>query len=214
MDSNALVGMMNDSAIDTMELSGEPIGLFYTWWRGDEMPELPTPHGLSIERTHDSDLIHRVTALEPDEADRRLRQENAAFLAWIDGEVVGYGWSAAGRLSIGELGIDCTLPEGNRYLWDFITQPQWRGRNIYPALLRAILRKESGAVRFWVGHDFGNSASARGILKAGFQTVGEVYATDGTGPVYVRTSGVPLERALAGAELLDMPFYDPVSEEI
>jgi RimJ/RimL family protein N-acetyltransferase len=79
-------------------------------------------------------------------------------------------------LSIGELGIDAALPPGNRYLWGFVTAPDWRGRGIYPRLLQAILAGDSDGDRFWIGHEPGNDASARGIHRAGFSPIGEVFA--------------------------------------
>src|SRR5262249_35635739 len=52
----------------------------------------------------------------------------------------------------------------------------WRGLGIYPRLLQAILAREAGeAQRFWIGHVRENRASGRGIVKAGFGTIG---ATD------------------------------------
>jgi hypothetical protein len=91
------------------------------------------------------------------------------------GEPVAWGWCATSDLSIGELGLSCSLPPGNRYLWDFVTLPSWRGRRIYPWLLQTIIASEPDAERFWLGHDMPNVASARGITKAGFQEVGVLY---------------------------------------
>jgi glycosyltransferase involved in cell wall biosynthesis len=73
------------------------------------------------------------------------------------------------KASIGELGLEFAIPAGNRYLWDFATLPAWRGIRIYPRLLHVIVNRESiEAERFWIGHVDGNSASGRGIVKAGY----------------------------------------------
>ncbi|MGH9176090.1 MAG: GNAT family N-acetyltransferase, partial [Vicinamibacterales bacterium] len=90
-------------------------------------------------------------------------------------------------------------------LWGFVTVPAWRGQGIYSALLQAILCGEA-ADRFWIGHDIGNTASARGILKAGFTSVGAaVQCADGV-LRYRRASDD--ERSRAAQALLGMPGLD------
>jgi GNAT superfamily N-acetyltransferase len=110
---------------------------------------------------------------------------------------------------IGELGIKLQLASGERYLWDFVTLPDFRGQGIYAGMLQAILATEADAQRFWIGHDFGNVASARGILKAGFQPVNALYReADGRFVLYAypEVEGRPtvLERAAAGAVVLGL----------
>jgi hypothetical protein len=96
------------------------------------------------------------------------------------------------------------LAGSDRYLWDFRTLPQWRGRGFYPKLLQSILRNEGRAeARFWIINAPENLASARGIDKAGFRVVGDLaVAQDG------RAGLVPTadpDRASAGAKLLGVP---------
>jgi hypothetical protein len=124
---------------------------------------------------------------------------------------VAYGWSAHRSAVIGELGITLRLSDGERYLWDFVTLPEWRGRGIYAGMLQAIPAQEADAHRFWIGHDFDNRASARGILKAGFQPVNALYRTaEGRFVLYAypEVEGRPavLKRAAAGAEVLGLPL--------
>jgi GNAT superfamily N-acetyltransferase len=154
---------------------GDPVGLFHTWWRGDPLPELPIYPGLAIGQTDDVLLIATMSGIDVGVIWERIRRNHQPWLARVDGEPVAYGWIAAGDLSIGELGLAIELEPASRYLWDFQTQPQWRGRGIYPRLLRAIVDHEAAAERFWVGHDLDNDASARGIVKAGFCQVGAVF---------------------------------------
>ena len=105
--------------------------------------------------------------------------------------------------SIGELGVEMRIAPNERYLWGLVTLPDWRGQGIYPVLIQAMLRQEADADRFWIGHDVGNDASARGILKAGFVPVGEAYRdADGT-LRYARHRDD--ERARAAQVLLEMP---------
>lgn len=184
-----------------------PIGLFATWWRGDELPRLPPLPGFASRVSDDAALVARVSGLERAAVQARTSRGHRPYLAEIGSEVVGYGWSATQEAGIGEIGLHLALPGGNRYLWDFVTLPAWRGREVYPHLLQAILRRESTkAERFWVGYDWDNHASARGVAKAGFQVVGELHdGPNGLGLVALERP----ERAEAAARLFGLPILQP-----
>jgi GNAT superfamily N-acetyltransferase len=130
---------------------------------------------LAIATTEDSALLAAVTGIHTADIAQRIERGHVAWVARLAGETVGWGWCATRELSIGELGIDRPLPPGQRYLWDFFTVPRWRGRGIYPRLLQTIAANEPEVERFWVGHDLGNTPSARGIGKAGFREIGVLY---------------------------------------
>jgi GNAT superfamily N-acetyltransferase len=186
-------------------LPDDPVGLFYAWWRGDALPEFSHAAGLTVDHEPDVARIQAVSGLTTAECQRRFDVGNRAVAGSINGRVAAIGWCAAGQVGIGELGLEFSMPPANRYLWDFVTSPDFRGRGIYPALLRAFIDHEPEVARFWVGHDLGNRASGRGILKVGFRAVGAVYTIDGTGLVYVAGGDAP-ERATVAAELLGIPL--------
>ena len=181
--------------------AGEPFGIFYAWWRGDPIPPLSPLTGLAIERLADDDPVPGVEGLNLSEAVALRRNGHRPYIARLD-EVVGYGWVATSAASISELGIELRLSPNERYLWGFITLPAWRGQRIYPALLQAIMTGEA-ADRFWIGHDIGNTASASGILKAGFRPVG--VAVQGSDGVLKKAGDLLLdhERARAAVDHLD-----------
>jgi GNAT superfamily N-acetyltransferase len=180
------------------------VGYFYTWWRGDPLPDLEPIPGFELRATDDASLLERLSDLSLAELRERIERGHQPYLALIDGEPAAYGWSAWKRAEIGELGVDFALPEGDRYLWDFVTLPDYRGMGIYPHMLQGIIRaEETDAERFWIGHDVDNVASARGIEKAGLPVIGEVWLRDGE-PVYVGRE--PRERAEMAAERLKLPF--------
>lgn len=184
------------------EYVGPAIGSFYTWWRGDPLVLLPPLGGLTIGEISDPGVLEPLTALSATDLEGRFSAGHRAFVAWLDGRPVAYGWVATAWAEIGELGLTFKLPPADRYLWDFLTLPPWRGLGIYPRLLQAILQREGAAERFWVGHDAPNLPSRRGILKAGFQEVGRVHRTAGGDLMLVPTGH--LERALAAARLLGL----------
>jgi len=147
--------------------------VFYSWWRADSSANLTHLPGFDVELAADYQLLAGLARLDLAEILARVRDRHRPYVARLHGVPVAYGWSAVSRASIGELGLEFAIPAANRYLWDFATLPAWRGIGIYPRLLDAILDRESGeAGRFWIGHVDGNSASMRGIVKAGFGAAG------------------------------------------
>ena len=177
------------------------------WWRGDTLEPVEASPDLAIEIDPALSVMSSFSDFPKAEIRRRLESGNRAVIGLVGGQLAAIGWSAAGQFEIGELGLDLQLPDGDRYLWDFVTLPEWRGQGIYPALLQSFIVQESGVQRFWVGHDLDNVASRRGILKAGFQTVGEIYASEDTGPGFVARGNAP-ERAGKAAELLQLPLIE------
>ena len=152
------------------------MAITYTWWRDDDLPPLPPLPDFRFERVVDVPLLARLLNVEPIKIEKRLADANSAYVAFIEDEPAGYGWSGAN--SVGVADIFWPIPPQSRGLWDFFTLESARGRGIYPHLLQAILRKEQDeAEKFWLGHRVDNDASKRGIEKAGFALVNWVVLT-------------------------------------
>lgn len=176
-------------------------GSWYTWWRGDPLPVLPVPGRFHVEVVTEQAQMAALTHLDEAEARERFAQGHQAYAAYVNDALAGWGWSAAHEAHIGELGLALRMPPGNRYLWSFETVAEWRGQGIYPLLLQHILRGDIAAERFWIGHEPGNMASTRGILKAGFEHLGDITILPGSEMLLVATSG-NAERVRAGAAIL------------
>jgi GNAT superfamily N-acetyltransferase len=176
-----------------------------TWWRGDDLPRLPEIDELSIEVSSDVERIARVTSLAVEEVAARLAAGHRIYVASLDGTPTSYGWVATLAASIGELALEFALPASDRYLWDFVTLPEWRGRGIYPRLLQGIIERESTAERFWIINAPENAASGAGIARAGFAPVGDLaFLRDrGVGSVAIASA----DRARVGAALLGVTFF-------
>ena len=196
------------------------LGAFYVWRRGWPLPPITTsldrplviestalgaPDGQpGVERAPPPGPLGDIPA---DEVAGRLAAGHALFTARVDDDLAAYGWSASERAHIGGLDLHFAIPPNERYLWDFVTLPAYRGLGIYPLLLQAILRRQADvADGFWIGHEPTNDASRRGILKAGFRVAGHVWSlADGTLAV-VGASEVETEVARRGSTLLGLPF--------
>jgi GNAT superfamily N-acetyltransferase len=173
--------------------------VFYSWWRSDPCANLTHLPGFDVEIAEDYRLVAELARLDLAEILARVRGGHRPYIACLSGVPVAYGWSAVNRASIGELGLEFAIPAGNRYLWDFATLPAWRGMGIYPHLLQAILSRESiEADRFWIGHVYGNSASGRGIVKAGFGEAGATGCRNGRALTFTTTGPAARARACAG----------------
>ena len=77
---------------------------------------------------------------------------------------------------VGELNLRLTLLPGEAYIWDCATLPAFRRNYLYGALLVYILGelRSENLCRVWIGADFDNVASQRGIARAGFQQVADL----------------------------------------
>jgi GNAT superfamily N-acetyltransferase len=177
------------------------------FWKGDPLPTLAPLPGFRAAQSDDVSLISHLAALEPAEVRRRLDTGHQVYVGYLNDVPTAYGWVADVGAEIGELGVSFVLPTGDRYLWDFATLPDWRGRGIYPLLLQAIIASEGDAQRLWIIHAPENVPSCKGITRAGFVPVGELSfrADGGTGFVPYLTDARPR----VGAALLGVPLLDP-----
>jgi hypothetical protein len=183
--------------------------VFYSWWHADPSTHLADLPGFDVEIAADYQLIADLARLDLAEVLGRVRAGHRPYLAHLGSLPVAYGWSAARRASIGELGLEFAVPAGNRYLWDFATLASWRGMGIYPRLLHAIVGRESlAATRFWIGHVEDNYASMRGIIKAGFGAAGATERRDGRQLLFAAEG--PAARAQACAGLLGLEICVPL----
>ncbi len=143
--------------------------------RDDQRTLLSDLPGLQVRRTTDARLMARLQKRPEAEMLRRFDAGHRAYLAFLGGEPAAFGWVATRTADIGEVGATFALADGERYLWNFVTLPSHRGLGIYPRLLEAIVRAESGeAERFWIAYAPENHASGAGIRKAGFVDVAEL----------------------------------------
>jgi GNAT superfamily N-acetyltransferase len=143
--------------------------------RSDPTPVLAPLAGLDVRREHDVATLAALLGRPAADVERRLDAGHRAYVAHLNDAPAAFGWSAARSAEIGEVGSTFQIPARERYLWNFVTLPDFRGLGIYPRLIQAIVREESvEADRFWIGYAPENRASGSGIRKAGFTDLAEL----------------------------------------
>jgi RimJ/RimL family protein N-acetyltransferase len=161
---------------------------------------MPVVPGATVRRATAADAAALQEAMEAsgvypvDVVETRLRAGRRPYVVETDGKIVSYGWVAFSAEPIGDLGLSFELAAGEVYIYDCATRPDYRGRGYYPALLRTMVADLSreGWRRAWIGTGPGNFVSQRGIARAGFQKVADVYAApDPTGSTRVELYGIP-----------------------
>lgn len=178
-----------------------------TWWAVDDMPELEELSGFIANTSANDEVLAAINHISFAEAQVRRSHGHRAYIAYMNGVPTACGWVATQQASIGELALNFAVPASERYLWDFATLPEWQGYGIYPRLLQAILRAESGsAIRFWIIYAPENLPSGAGMQKAGFVSVGQLSFQRNGSVVLVPLDGV--DRARRGADLLGVPFIE------
>jgi len=139
--------------------------------------------------------------------DRHLFQARFArgeqfWTAQYEDKILSYCWVTQEPVDIGE--IRCTIsPRGDEvYLYDAFTFAEYRGQNLYPALLQCILSssRQDGLRRALIFVLSDNMASIRGVQKAGFREFQRVTYRNILG--FARYAYRPLLNASAGVDLL------------
>ena len=177
---------------------------FASRYRNDSVTYLAPLAGLSVRREQDAAAMASLQNRSIDEMASRFAAGHRAYVALMDGEPAAWGWVATSTANIGELGASLTLKRDERYLWNFVTLPAYRGLGIYPRLLQAIMGVESAEVeRFWIGYAPENHASGAGIRKAGFVTAVEM-SFDAHGQPALQA--VAADAATAASRVLGLPI--------
>jgi GNAT superfamily N-acetyltransferase len=147
----------------------------------DPTPALTPLAGLVVRRVASASTMAALQRRDDADMQRRFVAGHRAYVAYLDDAPAAFGWVATTSAEIGELASTFAIPQGERYLWNFVTLPAYRGLGIYPRLVDAIVRAEAAeAERFWIAYAPENRASGSGIRKAGFTALAEL-SFDGDG---------------------------------
>lgn len=177
----------------------------FTIWQGDPIMNLDATSQLTIAKEWDAPTLATLMNTHAEKIEQRFQENNEAWVARLSGLPVSFGWLGRERARIGELSKVVDLPKGNVYLWNFRTLEPYRGRGYYVQLLKAILSLEiTVSDRIWIISAPENQSSYNGIIKAGFQPVGDLlfnYKNE-----VVLMADTLNTRTHAGADLLQIPI--------
>ena len=100
----------------------------------------------------------------------RLARGEQCWTAQHHDKIMAYCWATHKPVEIGELRRIINPRDDEVYLYDAFTFPEYRGQNLYPALLHRILdhSRQQGLRRALIFVLSENTASIRGVQKAGF----------------------------------------------
>lgn len=114
-----------------------------TRYRDEEISQLTSLPSLVLRREVDAAVMAALQGKTEEAMARRFEAGHRAYVALWNGEPAAWGWVATRSAEIGELSSTFVIPNGDRYLWNFVTLKEHRGKGIYPRLLDAIVRAES-----------------------------------------------------------------------
>ena len=181
-------------------------GLLWTWWRGDPLPPLEPLSNFTVVTPTDLTLIAHLLDTPTEYVMQRMQDKHRPHVAYMNNTPVAIGWSAMDQAEFAEGLVHFRIPPKNRYFYFFVTLPEWRNRGIYTHLLQTILRIESSEnERFWILHEIENTASARGIAKAGFNLISRFCLLSDDTACFIPV-GTDTERAHAGAAVFGLPL--------
>lgn len=186
----------------------KPLWLLWSWCRGDALPGCESVSGLTVSESKHVELLSQLMNIPEAALSEQLELGHRAYLARMPTLPVAVGWSATGEVALFGGRVTLHVPPNNLYLYGFVTHPDWRGRGIYPYLLQTILRTEEQEY-FWIMHLLENTASQRGIHKAGFRVAGRLafFPTGGLGlmPPLGDSSRAQVAEQLLGLPLIGEP---------
>lgn len=147
--------------------------------------------------------LQRYTSHIPDRSlfPARFARGEQCWTAQRDSKILSYCWATQAPVEIGE--IRCIMhPRGDEvYLYDAFTFAEYRGQNLYPALLQRMLdySQQQGLRRALIFVLSDNTASIRGVQKAGFREFQRVHYRNILG--FARYTYQPPLKASAGVDL-------------
>lgn len=144
----------------------------------DEPVPIVAPSVTATFRRITGELMPELSSstLGPETIDR-LNAGKHCYGAWVDGQLAAYAWVSFVEEHIGELNLRVKLLPGEIYIWDCVTAPELRGKHLYSALLSHIIQEFHihGFCRAWIGADLENVISQKGMLRAGFHHVADLF---------------------------------------
>ena len=165
--------------MDSAESDSRPVGTIWVFDLDRSIPTIKPAIDVTFSRVGPefiSQLREATGATSTTPILRRFEGGRRCYIAQVENKIAAYGWVSINEEFVGELNLRLRLLPGEAYIWDCATLPAFRRRLLYSALLTHILVDLSTEKlhRVWIGADFDNVVSQRGIARAGFQHVADL----------------------------------------
>ncbi len=111
---------------------------------------------------------------------RMLEEGQRCYIAILDGKLAAYAWVTTASCCVSEIEFQLPVGPGRLYIYDCFVRADYRGQGLYTAVLMKIVadyrlhRWPSRYELACICAEPGNTASIRGIKRAGFEQLGQV----------------------------------------
>jgi hypothetical protein len=172
----------------------------------DQAAALAWPRGLSLvqkvsypARGPLYDLMRRAGHWHDAEMERRRAFGDVCYAAYHEGRCVHYSWMTSTTRLLTDAGCTAHLTPQNSWIYNCYTAPEYRGWSIYPIVLAHIVAEVQAqrGGRVWIDVLDGNTASLRGVSKAGFKEVAAMERTVALSHLTVWRRATVVDRTLA-----------------
>jgi hypothetical protein len=135
------------------------------------------------------ELLAQIGPIDRELARSRFARGDTCYVAYLCGRIAHFAWAQrSGRHWIADAGRTVDVLGGHLWIYHCLTAEWARGHRIYPAVLSHVVRTARLEFReIWIYTTADNVASQRGILRAGFQMLGQLDAF-AIGPLTIPTS--------------------------
>lgn len=142
---------------------------------------LPIAVRLLEERDLEDYLLFRPSTGK-NEFFSRISAGHQCHASWYDKRIVDVAWCTTGRGPVPYLGREAILDEGDVFIFDSYTHPDYRGYNLFMAKFSHVFRfsQESGFLRNTGVVAFENTTSLTVLLRLGCEVAG-LYSSLGIG---------------------------------
>src|SRR5690349_12786661 len=104
----------------------KPMWLLWHWSRDDALPICDSVSGLTVAESKDVELLSRLMNIPEPDLGEQLWLGHSAYLALLGTVPVACGWSATGEVALFGGRVTLHFPANHRYLYGFVTHPDWR----------------------------------------------------------------------------------------
>lgn len=163
----------------------------------NRIPDVTEGIPTDIEFISDMSLFNTGGLTKKDDTDSDIFRDrfhcgDICCAAKFDGKIASYCWISTKGGHIEEIDRNITLKNNEIYLYDAFTEPEFRGKSIFPRILTVILRygKQKGYHKSLIFVLSSNHPSLRAIKKAGFASFQSVYFLSIYNKTFCKVGGV------------------------